>query len=702
MQKKRWYVPAVLATFLVATAFGPASAHLRKQNGDRVTKRHARWHKQEAQKGTSGAGAAAQAAAIPSSPLGDDWGPHLPSHQHGPMTGHLPPVQQNVELLGKLKLTSFADDVSDVSALGNYAYVGDWGLGGQCSTGGINVVDISDPTNPQKVKFLNAGGSGYQTEGIQALHISTSAYTGDILIVSNEWCRAMPNPKQMPGGITIYDINDPTAPKTLVHAFGDFDLHGPAQAAESHSVIAWDAGNNAYAAAIDNEEVEDVDIFDITDPRNPELIFETSLAGVNVDGHGELQTSHDFDVLQFNNDADPALEWNLMVSDWDAGWVHLDVTNPHNPTIVGETDYAACDQLIPTACPPEGNAHQGEWTSTGDTWVGTDEDFDAYRTSPLTRTTGPGAPEEYTTVAVGGAPVTILPDKQLNGPVAYGGYGCPGTSTPIPQADSVIPPSSLLPGEEQIIVLQRGPGSGAEADPNNPEAACFPGEKADNATDQGWDAVILTGRHLAGGAAADEPPNCGFGAFPTDEQIVAVCTTHTAMHELFGRTPDFTVPYPVGDPGDLEPNIGEVGFKVSITATFDGWGYSRVFDTSNPANPTEIAQIYIPETADEDFATGFGDLTIHEVEVPRGDPNEGGPAVDDDKLAYFSWYSGGFRVWDISDPANPEEVGKYIDAKGNDFWGVALAKDAAGRRIILASDMDYGLFIFRYTGPGAA
>jgi hypothetical protein len=56
----------------------------------------------------------------------------------------------------------------------------------------------------------------------------------------------------------------------------------------------------------------------------------------------------------------------------------------------------------------------------------------------------------------------------------------------------VIPPSSLSPGEEQIIVLQRGPTD----DPNNTEAACFPGEKADNATDQGWDAVILTGRHL--------------------------------------------------------------------------------------------------------------------------------------------------------------------------------------------------------------
>jgi hypothetical protein len=617
--------------------------------------------------------------------------------QHGPSSDHLPGSVDNVDLVGKLKLTNQVGDISDVSAMATtsdgtwYAYLGDWGA--KCQSGGVHVVDFSDPANPVKVGFLNAGGTGYQTEGIQALHIDTTEHTGDILVVSNEWCLAKANPKLNPGGITIYDIDDPTNPVTLVDDFGDFDEHGN-RANESHSVIAWDVGGEAYAAAIDNEEVDDVDLFEITDPANPTLIAETELPDVNVNAHGALKTSHDFDVLQF-----PDGTWHLMVSDWDAGWIDVDVTDPSSPTIVGDFDYAACDQLVPTACPPEGNAHQGEWNSDGSVFVGTDEDFDAYRTSDLTRTTGDvnfPAPEEYTTVAVGGAPVTILADKNLNGPVAYGGYGCPGTSDPIPSADATIPPASLDPGEEQIIVLQRGPGAtgGVPDDPDNPEPACFPGEKADNATDQGWDAVILTGRHTAGGAGADDPPNCGFGAFPADEQIVAVCTTHTAMHELFASTPDFSIPYVAAN----EPVIGDVGFEVDITATFDGWGYVRVLDTDPASAPTEIAQISIPETANEDFATGFGDLTVHEVEVPRGDPNEGGPGLDDDLVAYFSWYAGGFRVFDISDPANPAELGHYIDDKGNNFWGVALAEDGDGNRIVLASDRDYGLFVFRYTG----
>ena len=200
--------------------------------------------------------------------------------------------------------------------------------------------------------------------------------------MSNEWCLARSNPKLNPGGITIYDIDDPTNPQILVNDFGDFDLHG-SRANESHSVIAWDAGGDAYAAAIDNEENEDVDLFEITDPRNPVLLAETELPGVNIDGHGALEFAHDFDILQF-----PDGSWHLMVSDWDGGWVDLDVTDPSNPSIVGDFDYTAdgpCDEVVPTACPPEGNAHQGEWNSDGSVFVGTDEDFDPFRTTPLTR-----------------------------------------------------------------------------------------------------------------------------------------------------------------------------------------------------------------------------------------------------------------------------------------------------------------------------
>jgi hypothetical protein len=618
---------------------------------------------------------------------GEDDAAYEHHDQHGPSDGHLPGSSNNVDLVSKLKLTNFVGDISDVSATQApngkwFAYVGDWGA--KCNTGGVHVVDISNPANPVKTGFLNAGGTGYQTEGIQALHIATTAYSGDILVVSNEWCLPKSNPKLNPGGITIYDINDPTNPTRLVQAFGDFDIHGN-RANEAHSAIAWDAGDDAYVAAIDNEETEDVDLFEITDPRNPVLLSETRLPGVNVDAYGQEKTSHDFDVLQF-----PDESWHLMVSDWDAGWIDVDVTNPASPTIVGDFDYAECDQVVTSACPPEGNAHQGEWNSDGSLFIGTDEDFSPFRV-PITVTSGPMTGQKIDAGEFGFTKqVATFPDEKVNGPMVFGGYGCPGDAVP-----PVSTLGTLGADEEAIIVFQRGPVN----DPNHPGNACFFSDKIRAGEEAGYDVVIVANHHTGaqGGETADAF-FCGGQGSPVLGTAAGLCIGHRSMHELFGKAPDYTLPYPEGDPGNLEPDPGDLGPRISAQSEFDGWGYARLIDTSTPSAPNEVGQFNIPETADPDFAAGFGDLTVHEVEVPRGDPNEGGPNTDDDALAYFSWYSGGFRVIDITAPAQPMEVGHYIDPNGNNFWGVALAEDQNGERIVLGSDRDFGLFIFRFTG----
>lgn len=611
--------------------------------------------------------------------------------QHGPSSGHLPGSSENVELVGKLRLTSFEGDISDVSALQTedgrwFAYVGDWAA--HCPTGGVHVVDITDPANPVRAGFLNSKGFGYVTEGVQALHIETSEFVGDILVISNEWCRFSGSPSNMPGGITIWDITEPTEPKQLVHGFGDFDVHGD-RANESHSAIAWDAGDGkAYAALIDNEELEDVDLFDITDPRNPVLLAETRLPGVNVDGYGQNKTSHDLDVLQF-----PDGSWHLMVSDWDAGWIDVDVTDPANPVVVGDFDYAECDQVVEEALGkclvPEGNAHQGEWNADGGLFIGTDEDFSPFRT-PITVLDGPLAGEQIDAGEFGWTKqVASFPDEQVNGPIVFGGYGCEGDRDQIPAATDVFP--TVGADEERMIMFQRGPVD----DPNNPGAACFFSNKVASGEMKGYDVVIIANHH-AGAQGGETPASfiCGGQGSPVAGTAAGLCVGHEFMHEAFGRTPDYTLPYPADDPGDLEPDIGDLGPRIEAEAEFDGWGYVRLIDATTM---TEIDQLTVPQTIDPAFASGFGDLTVHEVEVPRGDPNEGGPAPDDGKLAYFSWYSAGFRVASF-DSTGIQEVGHYIDPAGNNFWGVALAKDANGDRIILASDRDFGLFIFRYTG----
>ena len=600
-------------------------------------------------------------------------------HQHGTSDGHLPGSSSNVDLVGKLKLVNFDGDITDVSALQNaangkwYAYLGDWGA--KCQTGGVHVVDISNPSSPVKLGFLNAGGTGYQTEGVQALHINTTEYTGDILVVSNEWCLPKSNPKLNPGGITIYDINNPANPKRLVDAFGDFDLFG-SRANESHSAIAWDAGDgDAYVAAIDNNETfDDVDLFDISDPRNPVLLSETGLLewpNAESVAYGEFPTSHDLDVLQF-----PDESWHLMVSYWDTGWVDLDVTDPENPIFIDDSTYASCDQVIQAelgyCVQPEGNGHQGEWNSDGSLFIGTDEDFGPIRPNCSYDSTLIGCSEFSWTV-----PLSTKFPSGFSGSTVFGGSGC---------VEDVLPANGTSDRAE-VLASYTQAQTGADAIAFL-RGTCFFSDKVVTGEMAGYNMVIIINNHA--GALDGVTPNAHFAGAqgsPVLGTASGVMIGHANGHELFGDAVEFL--------GSDMPAPGTLGQAFGAEAgVFDGWGYVRLLDS----NLTEIAQHTIPETADPDFATGFGDLTVHEVEVPRGDPNEGGSHPDDDVLAYFSWYSGGFRVAEY-DATGFTEVGHYIDANGNNFWGVALAKDPNGDRIILASDRDYGLFIFRYTGP---
>ena len=97
---------------------------------------------------------------------------------------------------------------------------------------------------------------------------------------------------------------------------------------------------------------------------------------------------------------------------------------------------------------------------------------------------------------------------------------------------------------------------------------------------------------------------------------------------------------------------------------------------------------------------------MHEVAV---DPQ-------DESLAYLSYYAGGLVAVQIQcpagtpyDSANPPtdtstcelvEVGSHLDPAGNNFWGVETFVDENpdspyfGQTVILASDRDWGLWIF--------
>jgi hypothetical protein len=602
--------------------------------------------------------------------------------QHGVSTGHLPGegAWGNIELVGKAILTNTPELVADVGVnpAGTYAFLANWGepdcagpeTGGQTSPdSGVWIVDIRDLSNPRKVGFINGTQDSRPGEGVQVATITTPYFSGDLLAINSEICTGALNGK---GGISLYDVTNPLRPTKVAEHWGD--KQNTSDANETHSVFIWDAGSKAYAVMVDNIEFPDVDILDITKPNRPRLIAEYDLNDFNVAQPelGLTQTGiHDMIVKKIGE------RFIMLVSYWDGGYVKLDVTNPANPTFIGDSDYNNPDpELLAQTGKrmlPEGNGHQAEFTIDNKYVIATDEDFAPYAVGSFKISAGFPNAGEYPSVGVGGAaPVTILPDKSLNGPTAYVGYACPGTSAPVPSPAEVGLPARA-PGEEAIAVVQRGPSG----DPSAPEEACFPGEKAQVAKDAGWDAVVFVQRHLGTAAADDDAPFCGSGAFTS--AIVGVCTTHEAFHKIFNTEPNYALPYPA-EP-NTEPDIGTLGSKVEVLASFDGWGYVHLF--KNDTNLTELDTFAIPEAMSESFATGYGDLSVHEVAV---DPDEA-------NRAYLAYYSGGLRALEIK-RGKLVESGGYIDPNGNNFWGVETFV-RNGQTIILGSDRDSGLWIFR-------
>ena len=595
----------------------------------------------------------------------------LPFAAEGPSdpTG-LPGRSENLDVVGTFEVPGVeVGQIADVAVYDGYAYLNSWD-DAECEGGGTYVVDIRDPTAPEQVAFIPALEDFYHGEGAHVIHIDVPGFEADVLAVNDETYGSnltdngcAPTDKTG-GGFDLYDVSDPANPTPLVQGAGDKDPDNDPTTPERafansyHSVFMWQDGPRAYLVASDNAEFTDVDIFDITDPTDPVQVGDHDLVELfpeildGEEANGGLVLHHDMVVKHIGGKP-------IMKADyWDAGYVQMDVSDPANPVLVGDTQFAGEDPLLPgSGLTAEGNAHQGEYSFDDQFMLTADEDFGPFR-NVVTATSGPTEGRSGTG-SEGDAEALIaeLPDGALNGPSTFVGNGCdPATITPAPTPDD--------PETDDIALVERG---GLLPDG---VTSCGFADKFDNAQAAGWDGLIV------------------FNQVRPDDGQVNMLTGEGGIPGVQMRRVDAMGATGVLSTSDVTPAPGTAGPDIEVAQGFDGWGYAHLYD----AKTNELIDSYaIPEALDPRYAVGFGDLSIHEFAT---DPTE--------PLAYSAYYAGGIRVFGFDRADGLQERGAWIAPGGSNFWGVEQFTTAGGERLIAGSDRDFGLVILRYTGDGAA
>jgi hypothetical protein len=181
-------------------------------------------------------------------------------------------------------------------------------------------------------------------------------------------------------------------------------------------------------------------------------------------------------------------------------------------------------------------------------------------------------------------------------------------------------------------------------------------------------------------------------------------TAYVAYWDLGGVVLDISDPtdvqyigrtvYPAGSEGDTHSAVenGDGSLLATTDEDFspafgaakvpgDTWGFGRLWSLGNPASPAHLSDVTTPHSL-TNKTNGF--YSVHN------------PVFKGDKL-YLSWYSDGVRVFDVSRPTSPREIGFYKPQPNRGVlaahpiplvWGVVVG----GGRIYL-SDMFFGLYV---------
>lgn len=566
-------------------------------------------------------------------------------------------VTKNLELRSRGERL-VANATTDVWTHAGFAYTGTFNspCGGEAGAG-VWVWDVADPNNVSLVGVIPSP-TGSRSNDVKVASLNS----GTILGHSNESCAGGP------GGIELYEVSDPANPVHLASIRADElnpisnALFGGITDVGVHNLFFFAQGGSDFVAINAESAFDNFRIFDITDPTDPQLVSawgaeeifdpgvgdETEDVGrvLNaalwlLDGFGESRNRflHDMTI---SADATRA-----YLSNWDAGLVLLDISDPADP------------QLVSVALDPANGSRDGEvnshaaWPSEdGSIVVETEEDFNAW--------------------------VSVKPPGNLT-------FG----------DDS---PDAPLPG----VAVATSAGDDFEAN------------QTGNATTVDADSVTVTSGPLAGNTypaielAGDQPKLADVGPLSGEAVWIGRACNGDAILNADAIGPGDIAIVRRGACTFREKNFNAAGAGAAAIVIANNlrndtpWGGVRIWDYSDPANPT-LASIFdttcsaaaspIPECNPQ------GTYSVHNVIVET---------TGNMTKAYISWYWDGMLVLDVSKPSRPVEVARFFDNSpeflatngGNphDFWGVYKVP---GEPFIYGSDRNGGLFVFKEQGAGS-
>jgi hypothetical protein len=219
-----------------------------------------------------------------------------------------------------------------------YAYVGTKAHNSE----GVRVFDMKDPSNPVEVAAFADNLPGTWQEKVVVKYVNTPFFKGDLAAVSvQQWSWAKGSGSAT-GGTVLYDVSNPLKPVEL----GFWEL--PSSVTGTHELYLTNQGSrvllltaNPNANYFTHGDSQDFTIVDVTDPYNPETIFEwdpteleeTYTGAYFTDSNGVKRRSFAHSVI-----TDTTGKF-AYVSYWDMGTLIFDISNPENPKLLGRTTF---------------------------------------------------------------------------------------------------------------------------------------------------------------------------------------------------------------------------------------------------------------------------------------------------------------------------------------------------------------------------